>query len=94
MQTYTHTHSQVAPTLEAQSHSSTDNTAAVSHARWGFYPFYMPILDAQGQPLSNNSTAAADAPAVQAFELSAPTTARNAFRLLRALQVCLVTCFG
>ena len=51
--------------------------------KWGLPPFYIPLALEPG----GFSIGAARGGSGGGFELSAPTTARNAFRILRALQV-------
>lgn len=57
-----------------------------SDGRWGIPPFFV-VRGPQGGSSSSSRTAQSAAAAGPRFNFGAPTTCRNAFRLLRAMQV-------
>ncbi|GFH19438.1 uncharacterized protein HaLaN_16384 [Haematococcus lacustris] len=65
----------------------------VTQGSWGLYPFYVPspgpepVRDGPGLILKSSRKERARAAPGDHFELSAPTAARNAFRVLRALAL-------
>ncbi|GFH15699.1 uncharacterized protein HaLaN_11975 [Haematococcus lacustris] len=65
----------------------------VTQGSWGLYPFYVPspgpepVRDGPGGILESSRKERARAAPGDRFELSAPTAARNAFRVLRALAL-------
>ena len=73
-----HADVQLAAGLPATDGASTTLTAQHSTDRWGIAPFFVNCRHMV-------------APLVQAFDFSAPTTARNCMRVLRALQVSICT---